>query len=47
MRIFSVAVGVCLLALPLAEATAQTSLETVTIDARAAAKPFPISRSRV
>ena len=45
MRVFSVAVGFCLLVAPLAEATAQASHqateETVTIDAHAAAKPFP------
>jgi xylan 1,4-beta-xylosidase len=41
MRIFSVAVGFCLLFVPFAEATAQASQETITIDAHAAAKPFP------
>ena len=45
MRVFSVAVGFCLLVAPLAEATAQASHqateETITIDDHGAAKPFP------
>ena len=41
MRIFSVAVGFCLLVAPLAQAPAQATEETITIDAHAAAKPFP------
>jgi xylan 1,4-beta-xylosidase len=41
MRIFSLAAGICLLAVPHGEATAQASQETITVDAHAAAKPFP------
>jgi xylan 1,4-beta-xylosidase len=42
VRIFPAAVfGLCLLVLPYGEATAQSTQETITVDAHAAGKPFP------